>query len=124
MSRAGYNWLVTIYKEDSSLDKSFYQRVYEQVKQIPSGKVATYGQIALLAGSPRAARIVGGALHQNPEPFVIPCHRVVNRMGGLAPAFAFGGAEVQRRLLEEEGVTVQEGDIVDLAVFGWRAQHK
>lgn len=82
----------------------FNQRVYEVVRRIPKGKVATYGQVAALAGAPRNARFVGYALHSNPEPDVIPCHRVVFRDGSLAPGFAFGGPERQRLLLEEEGV--------------------
>ena len=98
---------------------SFYQRIYEIVQRIPKGRVSTYGQIALLAGSPRASRVVGYALHVNPMPGIIPCHRVVNRLGGLAPAFAFGGAAQQRQLLEEEGVAVREDDTVDLTQYGW-----
>ena len=71
----------------------FSRRVYEVVRRIPKGKVATYGQVAALAGAPRNARFVGYALHSNPEPGVIPCHRVVFRDGSLAPGFAFGGPE-------------------------------
>ena len=97
----------------------FYKKVYETVKQIPKGKVATYGQIAFLCGSPRAARIVGRALHLNPEPGVIPCHRVVNRFGGLAPDFAFGGADVQAEMLIKEGVNVVDLT-VDLEKFLWK----
>ncbi len=97
---------------------SFYDRVYEAVCRIPKGKVATYGQIAMLAGSPRASRVVGYALHVNPKPGVIPCHRVVNREGRLAPSFAFGGTDAQQRLLEGEGVSVQDG-YVDLKRYGW-----
>ena len=104
------------------MKESFYTKVYKIVCEIPKGKVATYGQIAILCGSPRAARVVGYALHQNPEPGVIPCHRVVNRFGGLAPAFAFGGQEVQKRLLEEEGVAVSADFLVDLHEFGWQYQ--
>ena len=62
---------------------SYYDTVYEIVKRIPRGKVATYGQIAAISGSPKASRAVGYALHFNPTPGVIPCHRVVNRNGGL-----------------------------------------
>ena len=92
-------------KDDAFIEgQSFFARVYDAVKRIPKGKVATYGQIALLAGSPRAARVVGWALHNNPEPGVIPCHRVVNRHGRLAPAFAFGGAEIQQKRSEERRV--------------------
>ena len=95
-----------------------YSLIYEQVKRIPVGRVATYGQIAALAGNPRWARVVGFALHVNPSPGVIPCHRVVNRNGRVSPAFAFGGANIQIALLKAEGVCVVE-DTVDLSVFGW-----
>ena len=81
-----------------------FEKIYAAVKTIPRGYVMTYGGVAALAGNPRMARVVGYALHQNPAPGVIPCHRVVNREGRLAPAFAFGGEEVQRALLENEGV--------------------
>ena len=99
---------------------NFYNNVYNTVRRIPKGCVATYGQIAVMCGSPRAARIVGGALHRNPEPIVIPCHRVVNRFGGLAPDFAFGGQQVQRELLEAEGVEVSDDFTVDLSVYLWK----
>ena len=97
---------------------SFYDKVYEVVKRIPVGKVATYGQIAAVLGSPRASRAVGYALHSNPAPGVIPCHRVVNRFGRTAPAFAFGGEAVQASLLEAEGVEVV-GGYVDLNKYRW-----
>ena len=97
----------------------FFARVYAIVKEVPPGKVATYGQIAALAGAPRMARQVGYALHVNPEPGVIPCHRVVNRFGGLSPAFAFGGDNQQRILLEGEGVTFLEDGRVDLKKHMW-----
>lgn len=102
-----------------SKDINFYNKVYNIVRYIPRGKVATYGQISALCGAPRAARVVGSALHRNPEPITIPCHRVVNRFGGLAPEFAFGGKDVQRRLLESEGVEVSDDDTVDLSVYLW-----
>lgn len=98
---------------------SFYDTVYSVVKQIPKGKVATYGQIAALCHSPRASRAVGYALHYNPMPGVIPCHRVVNREGRLAPAFAFGGPEVQKQLLLAEGVEVTEDYYVPLKQYLW-----
>ena len=101
-------------------DTGFFDKVYFHVKQIPYGKVATYGQIARLAGNPRMARQVGWALHQNPEPGVIPCHRVVNRAGVLSGAFAFGGEDAQRMLLESEGVEVN-GGCVDLSVYRWES---
>lgn len=99
---------------------SFYNVVYDKVKEIPVGTVATYGQIAVLCGSPRASRAVGYALHYNPEPGIIPCHRVVNRFGALAPSFAFGGRDVQRALLEKEGVEVDDEYAVNLEKFQWR----
>lgn len=91
-----------------------FERIYEVVRSIPEGKVITYGQVALLAGNPRWARVVGYALHVNPEPGVIPCHRVVNREGRVAPGFAFGGTDAQRKLLEGEGVSFLENGLVDM----------
>ena len=99
---------------------SFFENVYEAVQLIPRGKVATYGQIARMIGAPRSSRAVGYALHANPRPGVIPCHRVVNREGRLAPAFAFGGPEIQAQLLESEGVEVGEDFTVDLGKYLWQ----
>ncbi len=96
-----------------------FQKVYEIVRQIPKGKVTTYGQIACLIGNPRLSRAVGYALHINPEPGVIPCHRVVNRFGGLSEAFAFGGENQQRILLESEGVVFLPDGRVDLQSHFW-----
>ena len=87
-------------------DCSFYDKIYAAVCEIPCGQVATYGQVAAMAGSGGAARAVGNALHRNPNPEVIPCHRVVNAQGRLAPHFAFGGEGQQQKLLEAEGVEV------------------
>ena len=92
------------------------KRIYEAVKRIPKGKVATYGQVAKLAGNERMSRAVGNALHKNPSPEVIPCHRVVDSKGRLAGEFAFGGAGAQAKLLEVEGVTVVNG-VVDLKKY-------
>ncbi len=97
------------------------ERVYEVVRRIPCGRVATYGQVARLAGAPRAARFVGQALHRNPEPIVTPCHRVVFADGSLAERFGFGGAGMQRALLEHEGVPFVDGTHVDLARCRWDA---
>ncbi|MFI3326710.1 MAG: MGMT family protein [Clostridia bacterium] len=99
---------------------NFYEKVYEIVRQIPMGKVATYGQIAMLAGSPRASRAVGFALHKNPDPSTIPCHRVVNRQGKLAEAFVFGGINEQRIRLENEAVTFADENHVDMEECLWR----
>lgn len=97
-----------------------FELIYEKVKLIPKGRVATYGQIAALAGNPRWSRVVGYALHVNPEPGTIPCHRVVDRNGRLSPAFAFGGINMQAELLRREGVEVDETGHVDLAKYLWR----
>lgn len=93
------------------------RRIYEAVKKIPKGKVATYGQVAKLAGNEKMSRAVGNALHKNPEPGTIPCHRVVNSKGELAGEFAFGGLGAQAKLLEKEGVEVKNGR-VDLDIYG------
>lgn len=93
------------------------KRIYEAVKKIPKGHVATYGQVAALAGDKNMARAVGNALHRNPDPEHIPCFRVVNAKGELAGGFAFGGAEVQARLLCADGVEVEKNR-VDLTRFG------
>ena len=89
---------------------------YEFVKNIPRGKVATYGQIALYLGNRNFARAVGNILHNNPDSEHIPCHRVVNAQGKLAQSYAFGGIEAQRRLLESEGVVFKSNQVVDLSV--------
>ncbi len=102
-------------------DEGFFERVYGVVEQIPAGMVATYGQVAALAGAPRRARYVGFALHRNPRPGAIPCHRVVFADGHLASGFAFGGEGEQRRLLEAEGVAFREDGRVDLALCRWPA---
>ncbi len=97
---------------------SVFERIYDVVRQIPRGRVATYGQVAALAGNTRWARVVGYALHSNPEPFVIPCHRVVNREGRVAAGFAFGGGSAQRELLEKEGIVFEADGHIDLKKFG------
>lgn len=93
------------------------KRIYEAVKRIPKGHVATYGQIAQLAGDKKMARAVGNALHKNPDPEHIPCFRVVNAKGELAGAFAFGGGRAQEDLLRQDGVEVINGK-VDLTKYG------
>lgn len=98
------------------------KRIYEAVKKIPYGKVATYGQIAKLAGEKRMARAVGNALRKNPWGSDVPCHRVINSKGELSGAFAFdegciGEGNIQQKLLEAEGVEVVDGK-VDLKKYG------
>ena len=88
-----------------AMASSFYKRVYEAVRQIP-----------------RASRVVGYALHCNPQPGVIPCHRVVNREGRVAPAFAFGGPGVQQAMLEAEGIVFDEPGYVNLKRYRWNGE--
>ena len=93
---------------------NFFELVYEAVKKIPEGYVATYGDIAKYIGNPRASRAVGWALHNNPYEGIVPCHRVVNAQGRLSKAFVFGGENVQRALLIKEGVTFHVDGTVDM----------
>ena len=93
------------------------RRISEAVQKIPRGKVATYGQVAEMAGNKKMARAVGNALHKNPDPEKIPCYRVVNAKGELAGEFAFGGEGAQARLLQADGIAVVDGR-VDLKIYG------
>lgn len=95
-----------------------YEKIYEVVKSIPRGNVATYGQMAALAGNPKWARVVGYALHKNPDPKTIPYHRVVNCKGEVAPGFVFGGAQIQRSLLKSEGILFKADGRIDLEKYG------
>lgn len=96
----------------------FYQRVYEVVKKIPRGKVLTYADVALLAGSPGASRAVGGAMKTNPDMETIPCHRVVGTNGKMH-GYANGGEDVKIKMLKIEGAEFI-GNRVNLAVSRWR----
>lgn len=109
-----------IYSQGDLVESAF-ELIYEAVSQIPKGKVATYGQIAQLAGNRRWARVVGYALHNNPDREHIKCHRVVDRNGRVSKAFVFGGENEQIRLLREEGVEVTDG-IVDLEKYRWKPE--
>lgn len=100
------------------MEQNTFEKIYEVVKQIPKGQVATYGQVAEIAGNRRWARAVGYALHANPDPAHIPCHRVVNKEGRVSDAFAFGGGNRQIELLEAEGVELKDGR-VDMERFQW-----
>jgi len=97
---------------------NFFERVYDVVRKIPKGKVATYGQLAEMIGT-RDARKVGFALHANSDPKT-PCHRVVNKDGRLAPNFAFDGPREQNRRLEAEGVKFKDNMHVDLQACIWQ----
>jgi methylated-DNA-protein-cysteine methyltransferase-like protein len=101
---------------------SLFERTYEVVRQVPEGRVASYGQVARMLGEPRKARFVGFALHASPGMAGgVPCHRVVFKDGSLAPGFAFGGPGEQRRLLEGEGVSFLPNGRVDMDRCAWEA---
>lgn len=100
-------------------EKNTFEKIYDVVRQIPRGTVATYGQVAELAGNRHWSRVVGYALHANPDPDGIPCYRVVNREGRVSEAFAFGGSNRQKQLLEQDGIPVNNGK-VDLAEYQWK----
>ena len=101
------------------MEQSAFELIYNVVRQIPKGCVATYGQVAALAGNKRWSRVVGYALHVNPNPDNIPCYRVVNRLGEPSKAFAFGGVNRQIELLEAEGVEFVDGR-VDMERYQWK----
>lgn len=101
------------------MEKSTYELIYDVVRQIPRGRVATYGQVAALAGNRKWSRVVGYALHVNPDPENIPCYRVVNRLGEVSKAFAFGGENQQIKLLEQDGVELMDGR-VNLKKYQWK----
>lgn len=98
---------------------SFFERVYQVVIRIPRGKVLSYGDVARMAGSPRSSRQVGWALHSNPRPGEIPCHRVVFKDGSVSSGFAFGGPQIQRAMLEAEGVVFDENNKTDMNKYRW-----
>jgi O-6-methylguanine DNA methyltransferase len=97
--------------------KTFKEKIYELAKQIPKGKVATYGQLAKMAGAPGAARAVGMCMSTNKTPEIIPCHRVVASNGKLT-GYAFGGVNKKKEILEKEGVKFV-GDKIDLSLSQW-----
>ncbi len=93
-------------------EQNTFEKIYEAVRQIPKGTVATYGQIAAIAGNKRWARVVGYALHVNPDPEHIPCYRVVTKDGRVSEAFAFGGENEQVRLLKDDGIEFKDGHVI------------
>lgn len=105
-------------EKQKSNEKNTFEKIYEVVKKIPKGYVATYGQVAALAGNRRWSRVVGYALHVNPDQENIPCHRVVTKEGRVSDAFAFGGSNRQVQLLEEEGILFVNG-LVDMKKYQW-----
>lgn len=107
-------------KEPNLHAVQFFLKVYDIVSEIPEGKVATYGQLALLAGRPHAPRMAGYAMSRAPIEKNLPCHRVVNREGKMAPVHAFGGEQIQRCLLEREGVAFLPNGRIDMKKHLWR----
>lgn len=103
----------------TDLMSEFNDKVYEIVRRIPYGRVMTYGQIAALLGIPRAARAVGWALHAVPSGAKVPCQRVVNRNGGLAGGYGWGGQAAHKADLLPEGVEIRDDFTVDLKKYQW-----
>ena len=103
----------------ASRSESRWRRFYRVVERIPAGRVATYGQIAGLAGFPDHAREVGYALAALAEESAVPWQRVINARGEVSPRREPGRDAYQRHLLEEEGVTFDSNERIDLARFGW-----
>ena len=100
--------------------EGLFTKVYNIVKDIPKGKVATYGQLAQMAGAPKMAQFISYALHSKKRPEDVPCHRVVNRLGDLSCGEAFGGWQQQARLLESEGVSFLPDGRVDMKKCQWQ----
>jgi methylated-DNA-protein-cysteine methyltransferase-like protein len=96
-----------------------YRTIYDVVRQIPVGQVATYGQVAALAGIPGHARQIGYALHSLPEGSQVPWQRVINAKGEVSPRSTLGWEHVQRHLLEEEGVEFDLAGRIDLKLYLW-----
>jgi len=101
------------------VDVNVFEKVYRLVSMIPEGKVASYGQIARMLGSPRGARTVGWALHGLPDGTKVPWQRVINSQGRISTSCLQHDANLQRELLEAEGVVFDERDRVDWEVYGW-----
>jgi methylated-DNA-protein-cysteine methyltransferase related protein len=105
------------------VNPSSYQRIWKVVKRIPPGKVATYGQVARLAGLGGGARLVGYALHALPDDErTVPWQRVINAQGRISPRGFNGAEELQRKLLAREGIRFDARARVDLARFGWKGR--
>jgi len=107
-------------KRNPAGDESTYERIWRVAKRIPRGHVVTYGQLAELAGLPRAPRQAGYAMASLPSGSRVPWQRVVNARGEISPRSDPGGEWVQRVLLEREGIEFDERGRIDLRRFGWR----
>lgn len=97
----------------------YFNKVYNIVAQIPEGKVATYGQIAALLGDRCNARVVGWAMKAAPSNLKLPCHRVVNRLGEMSPEYVFGSKQLQRDILDSEGITFKKDGCIDMKKYLW-----
>lgn len=107
-------------RTDGAIAESFFERVYQIVRCIPYGRISTYGAVANFLGHPGAARMVGWAMNQSHSQHeYVPAHRVVNRMGLLTGKVHFGGSDVMKQLLENEGVTVVNDRVVDFNRLFW-----
>ncbi|MEZ4270717.1 MAG: MGMT family protein [Myxococcota bacterium] len=106
-------------KSKSQATAHFYDNVWQVARRIPKGRVATYGQIATWLGSPRAARAVGYAMFNVKDPEV-PWHRVINAKGQISEGGHLHRAMIQRRLLEDEGISFDPHNCVDLRRYGWQ----
>ena len=95
-----------------------YQEIYKIVAEIPAVSVMTYGQVARSLGNPGWARLVGQAMFNTPDLLDIPCHRVINFKGEMAPDYVFGGQHIQRKMLEDEGVIFKPNGRVDFKKSG------
>ncbi len=109
-----------IYPSTVTQEPSSRKRIYAVVRRIPRGRVATYGQVARLAGLPGQARQVGYALHALPDGSAVPWHRVINTQGRVSARSEPGPDSIQRQLLEREGVRFDERGRADLERFQWR----
>jgi methylated-DNA-protein-cysteine methyltransferase-like protein len=98
---------------------SFFERVYQVVRQVPYGRVTSYGAIANYLGAARSARMVGWAMNASHGHNDVPAHRVVNRQGLLTGKHHFGGTNLMQQLLENEGIKVKENKIVDFNKHFW-----
>lgn len=112
------------HRRKDAADEQFFKRVYEIVAQIPEGNVITYGQIAATLGDAKAAQKVGWAMASAPAELQLPCHRVVNKSGAMAPDAVFGGADKQRAMLEQEGVTFTDDGCIDMRKHLWQPEAK
>ena len=106
-------------KKATSNNDNFFERVYEIVRQIPEGKVTTYGAIAKALGAAKSSRMVGWAMNASHNLEDVPAHRVVNRIGMLSGKHHFEGTNLMQQLLESEGIQVVNNQIVDFEKYFW-----